>query len=362
LNANILAGVLILLWPPASEAAARVRGGRWIVLAAAGALLFFRDSWPALLVFAVQAGVMVYVRARGSFRLKGIPAAGAVFAVAGAIALVPFLDADRAAWWRAAWTMFRSSPWLGVGPGGFGEAFPGFRLAAAGQNTLFAHGFIFETLAEKGAVGLAVLAVLFFFLFRRGTGRTLEGAPAAAGVGLAGFAAYNMMNAGFSLPGSSWLFWAQAGLWIALTREGLAPAAVRGRKWVPLVWLGAAAAPALLIGRGSWWLDEARDANVPSERESAADRGLRWTPWEPELFSLRAAAKLERGDLTGADGDTARAVRLSPFTARFQAEEGEIAFRSGRREEALRRYEEAVRLLPLNRQYQKRLEELSRAG
>jgi hypothetical protein len=305
---------------------------------------------------------MAYVRARGSLRLNGIFAAGAVVAVAGATALVPWLDADRAAWWRAAWAMFRSSPLLGLGPGGFGEAFPGFRLEAAGLNTLFAHGVVFETLAEKGAVGLALMAVFFFFLLRKGTGRNLDDAPAAAGAGLAGFAAYNMMNAGFALPGSAWLFWAQAGLWIALTREGMVPAAAtRGRRWVPLLWLGAAAAPALLIGRGAWWLDEARDANAPSRRESAADRGLRWTPWEPELYSLRAAAKLERGDLSGAAGDSARAMRLSPFTARFQAEAAEIAFRSGRREEALRRYEEAVRILPLNKQYQNRLEELRHA-
>jgi hypothetical protein len=65
---------------------------------------------------------------------------------------------ERAGYWQVAWHVVRAHPLLGSGGGTFGRAW--FDLGpAALEGALDAHGLYLETLAELGAVGLALLLV-----------------------------------------------------------------------------------------------------------------------------------------------------------------------------------------------------------
>lgn len=72
---------------------------------------------------------------------------------------------DRAAWYAASVRMFASSPAFGVGVGNFAERAGQF--SSSEFMSVYAHSLYLETLAETGAVGLGLLAALFYFILRR---------------------------------------------------------------------------------------------------------------------------------------------------------------------------------------------------
>jgi hypothetical protein len=59
---------------------------------------------------------------------------------------------DRMTWWAAGLRMFRSHPMVGVGLGAFATAFPYFKTSGT-LNTLYAHNFPIQILAETGLIG-----------------------------------------------------------------------------------------------------------------------------------------------------------------------------------------------------------------
>jgi hypothetical protein len=97
----------------------------------------------------------------------------------------------RYQYWQAARDANASSPWKGIGPGTF--EFWWARHATAAGFIRDAHSLYFETLAETGIVGFALLAGLLAFLLAAAVGRSLRGPPgvriwiAAAVGGLAAF-------------------------------------------------------------------------------------------------------------------------------------------------------------------------------
>lgn len=66
---------------------------------------------------------------------------------------------SRLGWWLTGLKMFGDHPWLGIGPGNFPSAFLTYKPGKT-PNTLYAHSFPIELLAETGLAGLA--GVLFF--------------------------------------------------------------------------------------------------------------------------------------------------------------------------------------------------------
>jgi tetratricopeptide (TPR) repeat protein len=293
-----------------------------------------------------------------------------VFAVRTALAS---LDADRLGWWRSAWRMGLSAP-FGAGPGAFGEAYPRFRAVLLGQNTLFAHNFLLEAFAERGAAGTAVLIFFLIVLFRAASRRFHAGSPAFRAVfaGALSFAAHGFFHVGFSFPASAWSFWALAGfLWgesspAVPAAAGSSSAPSMSRRWAAAggTFLAAGAAVfSFRIFQGEEAVERAAAAfergDVPAASRAVAG-GLGWDPRSPELYSLRAAAETLSGNPSAAHEDALRAVALAPGSARFRAEAGESAARLGRPDEARAHFEEAVRLLPLNAGYRARLEELAR--
>lgn len=72
--------------------------------------------------------------------------------------------ANRLAWWRTAVNMFLAHPWTGVGLGNYPSAFLAYRVPS-GENTLSAHSWFFQILAEMGLVGLiAFLGVIAYLI------------------------------------------------------------------------------------------------------------------------------------------------------------------------------------------------------
>jgi len=66
-----------------------------------------------------------------------------------------FAVIERLAHWQAAWRMFSSSPWIGVGVGQYPSAYPAFAVARWQDPLGHAHNYYLHTLAETGLVGFA---------------------------------------------------------------------------------------------------------------------------------------------------------------------------------------------------------------
>lgn len=152
------------------------------LLAATGTVLTLRRPWtlPALAVLvpvlvlsgsdgsylAVAAGIAVALRPR----LAPLVAVGAVVVV-----LAGLHGHQRARYWDVALADARAHPALGSGGGTFAQQWIEGRKDDL--STVDAHSLELETLAELGALGLAILATTLALPFVRGSGRRrLDGA------------------------------------------------------------------------------------------------------------------------------------------------------------------------------------------
>lgn len=89
---------------------------------------------------------------------------------------------ERMATWQAAWDMFQSSPWYGVGPGAFQSLWTTFgdlNWILRGTNPPHAHNYYLNALAESGIVGLVSYVIFivgaFTYMLRRIRGAQLRG-------------------------------------------------------------------------------------------------------------------------------------------------------------------------------------------
>jgi tetratricopeptide (TPR) repeat protein len=73
--------------------------------------------------------------------------------------------AQRLEYWRTTWQMIREHPWLGVGPGNFGEHYTRFMPAQAEEKIKDPHNFALEMWSNCGVFGLAALATALAGLF-----------------------------------------------------------------------------------------------------------------------------------------------------------------------------------------------------
>ncbi|MGQ0644070.1 MAG: O-antigen ligase family protein [Elusimicrobiota bacterium] len=372
-NPNALAACLLLLIPLAWKETSihRAGPGLWLWRLAAAALVGVLLGTRSFLAYFVVLGQgYFWIRAKNK-RAAGL-AALAVLAVAGAwffradwVRLVQW-EADRPAWWRTALAMWLDNPFLGAGPGAFGEAYAGYRAVELGQNSLYAHNFFLDMLAERGLLGMGAFLLFLTALVRRL--RAAPGLDGAAVLGVAGFLAYNLAHIGFSFPGVYWIFWAAAGLaWSETRRPAGAALPLKARRWIlaaGLVLAAAAAFNALRLFRADQCLARARAAlrqgDVPRAK-TLISTGLRWNAREPELHSLDAAVVAASGNFAEALARVHRAAALSPFTARFREEAGDLSVVLGRRAEALEHYRRASRLLPLRRELRSKMESVREA-
>lgn len=83
---------------------------------------------------------------------------------------------QRLEYWTTTWHMIRAQPWLGVGPGNFGENYTRFMPAAAEEPIKDPHNFALEMWATCGIFGLLALLATFTAFFVRMARRTEDSA------------------------------------------------------------------------------------------------------------------------------------------------------------------------------------------
>ena len=259
-------------------------------------------------------------------------------------------DPDRWTWGLTALKAFAAHPLLGVGPGAFGEAYPLYRATPWGLNSLYAHNFVLEFLAERGLVGAGALFLWIGLLLRDAKRGLSRGTGPGLFLGLMGFCVYNLFHIGFSFPALYWLFFLAGGLAVPCGDVDPAPPPRKALS-IGVVVLG------LLFGvlsfalfRSGQFLSKAQFALSTEQGPRAqewVDRGIWWNRFSPGLYELRAALRLRAQNWDGARADIDRAVALAPGSAGFRIDAAELAVERGDFEEAIRDYEVATHLLPL---------------
>jgi O-antigen ligase len=175
-NPMILAGFslnwMFLAWRQRAE-------DRWFVwLFAAGALLLFGTMQRSALVLAFGGIACAEARAlarapsrhepaRYLFVLLGLLTIAALYAKhqhnVELERVASHVSGARLSYWAAALALWQHAPWFGVGLGGFGTAYSFVRTAGV-ENTLFAHSFPLQLLAETGLLGATAWALLIIDL------------------------------------------------------------------------------------------------------------------------------------------------------------------------------------------------------
>lgn len=259
-------------------------------------------------------------------------------------------------------------PWLGVGPGGYAEAFPSFRRQGDNESR-HAHCLPVELVADLGWIpGLAAASVFFvLFLGPLTTGRFGRGTvERGIAVGLAGFALHNLADFTAFVPSVLWVACVLRGAMSPADGELPAP------EWAPrLAWAGCVlGAAALLVGAGvsADAREQARRDVLFGEAPAAmrgANRAVFWAPWNADAVLLRAqilpASRPSPGELVSAAADADRAVLLAPNRAAARAARARIRGLSGDLPGAFADLSAAAALHPLRTEYAERKAEAAAA-
>jgi len=211
----------------------------------------------------------------------------------------------RYQFWQSAWHAFEAHPLDGIGPGTF--QFWWERHPTSGGFIRNAHSLWFETLAETGIVGLALLGGLLLWLAVTAVRRALRAGPelrvwiAAAGGGLAAFLAAATLE---------WVWQLAA---IAAAALILGAAIVAGREQPP-------AAPAR-AGRGP---------RLAFALLALLALAAVLIPLAGELRLRQSRAAAAAGDLSAAYRDALAAQRLEPYAATPRLQQALVLEAAGR--------------------------------
>jgi O-antigen ligase len=220
---------------------------------------------------------------------------------------------NRPEYWRVALRVARDHPVAGAGGGMYERHW--LRDRTVDESVRNAHSLYFETLAELGGVGLALLLTALavpLLVLRRGRGSPLTPTLAAA------YVAY-LVHAGldwdWELPAVTLLaVGCGAGLLAEHRRDASFPLGPR-RRAVLVGALAPVLAVALVahVGNRAAAASSAallRDDSAAAERE--ARRAIHWQPWSIEGRLLLGQAQLAAGDERAARPSLLRAVRGDP--------------------------------------------------
>ena len=149
--------------------------GAWLGAAAAGVALVavLPRRWWAGLALVAAGGALALVLLQAGLLPAGIAnrlADVADFTTVTDVRGVNINDAnfaivERLAHWQAAEGMARDNPWLGVGLGNYGAAYPRYALLNWPNALGHAHMIYLNVLAETGVVGLIAYLLLWGFVF-----------------------------------------------------------------------------------------------------------------------------------------------------------------------------------------------------
>jgi O-antigen ligase len=220
--------------------------------------------------------------------------------------------------WRVALHGFSASPLHGYGAGMYQTLWD--RNRRSFSYSINAHGLYFQTMAELGIPGLALLAILVggvavgLGLRASGSRRALYGALLAVGVV---WALHAGVDWDWEMPVVTLPLFAAAGLALS-PRKGFAPGWVPGNKSrmiLGLLCLISAAAPILIIGSQSRLGDAERALYVSNNcaaARSAALSSIGWLDVRPQPYEIVGFCDLARGLPTLGVGAMRQAVRLDP--------------------------------------------------
>jgi O-Antigen ligase len=244
----------------------------------------------------------------------------------------------RSRYWDEAFEMWSGEKATGIGAGGYATARPRYRQDLL--DVRHAHGYVPETMAELGLLGMLVsLALLAAWLLAART--SILGARGPAGSRTAGpefaglvtlaaiavtFGAHSMIDWTWAVPGVA-LVGLVAAAWVAGRGPGPAqPAAWRrpGREPLRI----AAAVAIVIVALAACW-----SVLQPKLAGDAADDAL---------------AAMRTGDLERARELTETAERRNPLSIEPLLDRAAVEARAGRKEQAEAALEEAVRLQPAN--------------
>ena len=178
INNNVLVGFALcwffVLWKKVFERRA------WLALFLPCCFILITErSWWAYV--SIMAGFLVYYRSfveeaaarhKRDFGLSVTIAAAVLTMIIGVKAsqrIPMILGGSRFLWWSSAVRMFVSAPWTGVGAGGFGTAYPFFKVGHV-DNTIHAHSFPLQFLAETGVAGAAAASYLAWSWWKSAAG------------------------------------------------------------------------------------------------------------------------------------------------------------------------------------------------
>jgi tetratricopeptide (TPR) repeat protein len=254
----------------------------------------------------------------------------------------------------------------GVGPGGYAEAYPGYRRPGDNE-ARHAHDLPAQLCAEWGVpVGL-MLSAAFFWLFLGPVFRKRdEGGSqvaSAIAVSVAAFALHNLADFTAFLP--SLLVVAAIGRGIlALSSPGEIAAGGSRLAWVALAVAVAAVACGAGLSREA--LYDARRAALGGDHAAAAKaaaRAERLAPWDPDpaQFAAEAALASSPRDAARALAHAERAVTLAPSRPSARRTRGRARAAAGDTTGAFADLAEAARLYPMQPEYARERDHLADA-
>jgi O-antigen ligase len=124
----------------------------------------------------------------------------------------------RLLFWKTALKIIRVHPILGIGTGNFAIYYKKFMLPHANE-TVFAHNIILQFWAEQGIAGLLLISLLYFLFLKDSLIKLRENYSLTnlsliwAGIN---FLLHNLIDIGFYIPQTGFLFWV---IWALLIKD-----------------------------------------------------------------------------------------------------------------------------------------------
>ena len=315
---------------------------------------------------AALAGAIALAGLRG--RIAGRVVAGTALAIGLAVAVTGIARPEvfapgradspwslRAGNVRVALEIARAHPLIGVGPGGYAEAFPQYRRAGDNESR-HAHDLPAELMAEWGIPAGLALSALFFWLFVAPVARAsgpIRSFASGLSIGLAAFALHNIVDFTSFLPSLLVLAAVSRG-WLA-ARPAVPPAPRRWRV-ATIALTGGLAVVAAGAGLGRDALFDARQAAAAGDHGRAladAARARRAAPWDADPPQVEAEARMASAstDIGAALVAADRAVARAPSRAAARGVRARVRVAAGDAAGAYADLVEASRLYPARPEY-----------
>lgn len=275
---------------------------------------------------------------------------------------------ERFFYWQVAMKVWATNWWAGGGPGSFILYYPRFKPPTA-RESRFTHSWIFQTGAETGIVGLALIIVFWGAIFwagiRAARTRLQAGSEEARGEGAAEalWLALACLILGFNGLFEYSLQMREFLLLLGFLAGGLIGLAPPGSgRWMPARTAAGAIGLAGAIAVAGWqmpreqiaifheWQAKAYLADEqPGAAAAAYQKAGAWLPDDESFVAGHALSIMRmRGQGNAALELFQKAERMNPLSARIRQYQGEFFTEARQPETAVKKMNEAVLLYPFD--------------